>query len=181
MATSCKSFRCFVIVALNSSVCRFLGRTLNMVSNCSPKSSSIRRSASSKTLIRIQKYLKQDKYLHCYYWDFIRNDINISLLVYIIWFYIQVIWGSLCCRKTTSENMNICSTNLLNCIKLERKVIVDQLTRNLILRKLNVSQLCKWSASRPGVEITMWGFTWRSMPCCIISKKMTNVHVPTIT
>lgn len=121
MATSCKSFRCFVIVALNSSVCRFLGRTLNMVSSCSPKSSSIRRSASSKTLIRIQKYLKQDKYLHCYYWDFIRNDINISLLVYIIWFYIQVTKGSLCCRKTTSENMNICSKNVVKLYKIGKK------------------------------------------------------------
>ena len=49
IATSCKSFKCFVIVALNRSVCRFLGRTLNIVSSCSPKSSSISRSASSST------------------------------------------------------------------------------------------------------------------------------------
>ena len=49
MATSCSSFNVCVIVALNKRVCRFLGNTLNIVSNCSPKSSSISRSASSNT------------------------------------------------------------------------------------------------------------------------------------
>jgi hypothetical protein len=44
-------------------------------------------------------------------------------------------------------------------------------TKNLIFFKLKVLQLCKWSASLPGVEITMCGFTDKSMPCFIISGK----------
>ena len=44
-----------------------------------------------------------------------------------------------------------------------------QLTRNLTRLKLKVSQLSMWSARRPGVEMTMCGFTDKSWPCFIMS------------
>ena len=49
----------------------------------------------------------------------------------------------------------------------QRKLV--QLTRNLTRLKLKVSQLSMWSARRPGVEMTMCGFTDKSWPCFIMS------------
>jgi len=64
IAKSCISSRFFVIVALNNNVCLFFGKTLKIVSNCSPKSSSINLSASSSTYKNKQNFKHYLNLLH---------------------------------------------------------------------------------------------------------------------
>jgi hypothetical protein len=64
IAKSCISSRFFVIVALNNNVCLFFGKTSKIVSNCSPKSSSINLSASSSTYKNKQNFKHYLNLLH---------------------------------------------------------------------------------------------------------------------